>query len=266
MKYNIIINQVKSLEWGLNISEAILFSWIYELPSWADKIIKENETYFYASRCKAVDEIPLLSKKPDTIYRIYKSLVSKNLIKMISIDKKEYINITGKGKQWHDSINSEKNPLLGKFSEKAEINPTDNIYNNKENNNITTTSTTRACEENNNSDENTAYHEELKKNKSVEEMTCMNLHIDPPKYEDKLEEFKRECFSKGTFHQNSQDYRRHFYDWLRINLESENKKEKINGNGNGKIRSEIENRNEKMREAYYRDAERLGIKADPCPF
>lgn len=143
-----------------------------------------------------------------------------------------------------------------------------NILNNINNidNNITTTSTTRACEENNNSDENTAYHEELKKNKSVEEMTCMNLHIDPPKYEDKLEEFKRECFSKGTFHQNSQDYRRHFYDWLRINLESENKKEKINGNGNGKIRSEIENRNEKMREAYYRDAERLGIKADPCPF
>ena len=35
MKYTLVIDQKMSLEWGLNLPQALIFSVIYELPSWA---------------------------------------------------------------------------------------------------------------------------------------------------------------------------------------------------------------------------------------
>lgn len=129
-----IINNVKSNQWGLNIQEAYLFSWIYELPSWADRIIIKNDVFYYCSKNKIVSELPLISDKPDTIYRYLKSLSSKNLVIVKKIDGKDYIGITELGKSWNDSSQSErseKNPSqLGKFSEfNSDLNPTyNNIY------------------------------------------------------------------------------------------------------------------------------------------
>lgn len=134
MKYNIVINQVKSIEWGLTTSESILYAWLYELPSWAEKMIYEGESYYYASRNLAIQEVPIVSSRIDTIYRLYKSLQKKNIIVLVSVSGKDYISITEKGKEWYnDGIrNSEKNPSNGNSFKKAEINPTNNNYNNKE--------------------------------------------------------------------------------------------------------------------------------------
>ena len=127
MKYNLSINQVKSIEWELTTSEAILFSWIYELPSWADKIEYQSKTYYFASRHLACKEIPIVSDKADTIYRIYKKLQEKNLIETISFQKKDYVCLTKKGQEWYNDNYSEKNPELGKKSEmNSEKNPTNN--------------------------------------------------------------------------------------------------------------------------------------------
>jgi uncharacterized phage protein (TIGR02220 family) len=137
MRYNSIINNVKSLEWELNLAQAYLFSWIYELASWADKVIIENEVYYFASKNKACEELPILTDKTDTMYRYYKQLEEKKLILIKKIDGKDYVSLTLKAKQWNLSIQSdrsERNPSgYGNESEsKTDLNPT---YNNTNSNN-----------------------------------------------------------------------------------------------------------------------------------
>jgi hypothetical protein len=134
MRYNTLINNVKASEWGLNLSLAYLFAWLYELPSWAEKVTIGNDVYYFASRNKACEELSLLTDKKDTMYRYYKKLVDLGLIRIKKIDNKDYINLTDKAKTWNDakhflSETSEKNP-------NSEKNPTYNINKNNDINNI----------------------------------------------------------------------------------------------------------------------------------
>ena len=116
MRFNIRINQVKALEWGLNLSEAAVFDFCMDLPAWAETIIMNNQVWYFASKGKAADEIPLVSAKPDTMYRHYKALAAKGLIRFQKIGDKDMIQITERGAEWNSS---EKNPTLGKKSEIA---------------------------------------------------------------------------------------------------------------------------------------------------
>ena len=103
MKYSININQRKAVEWELTSSEAIVFSWIYELASWADKIEYKNKTYYYGSKNKACEELPIISNKRDTMYRLFKSLQGKGLVELITLGKSDYLALTNKGKEWYDN-------------------------------------------------------------------------------------------------------------------------------------------------------------------
>lgn len=139
MRFYTNINNVKANEWGLNIQQAYLFAWFYELPSWADKVILGTETFYFASKNKALAELPLLTDKVDTIYRYYKQIEQHGLVVIKKIDGRDYISLTEKGKTWNGTKSeySEKNPTeIGKKSENhSEKNPTNNINNiNKENN------------------------------------------------------------------------------------------------------------------------------------
>ncbi|AIX11908.1 hypothetical protein [Flavobacterium phage FCOV-F14] len=135
MRYSTIINNLKSKEWGLTIQQAYLFAWFYELPSWANKVMIENEIFYFASKTKAVEELPILTDKTDTMYRYYKQLEELGLIIIKKIDNKDYISLTSIAKDWNFSKSeySENNPtLLGNLSENnSENNPTYNniIYN-----------------------------------------------------------------------------------------------------------------------------------------
>lgn len=134
MKYTIIIDQSKSLEWGLSLSEAAMFSFVYALPSWAEQIHVNGQTWYFGSRNKAISEMPLITDKPDTVYRLYKALQSKGLIEWQKFGDKDCLRLTDLGRTWN-TINKDANPALGKKSEatrkkirvKAEKNPT---YNN----------------------------------------------------------------------------------------------------------------------------------------
>lgn len=156
MRFTSSINNFPAKKWGLNIQEAYVFSFLYELPSWAEKLIIEGDVYYHGSRNKAIEEIPLLTDKPDTMYRHFKSLKDKGLIEFKNILGKDYIRLLPKSKEWNSSENfgsekfpngrnqsesSEKNPYeLGKFSDDSSENfPTYNntsIYNNTSNNNF----------------------------------------------------------------------------------------------------------------------------------
>jgi len=114
MKYNILINQAKALEWELNLSEAAVFAFVYELPSWAESMHIDGKPWYFASRNKAIEEVPIITSKPDTMYRLYKSLQEKGLIMWQKVGEREYIQVTDKGKTWN-----KVHPSLGKKSEQT---------------------------------------------------------------------------------------------------------------------------------------------------
>lgn len=126
MRFTSLINNVRAVEWELTINEAYLFAWFYELPAWADKVVIEGKDYYFASRYKAIEELPLLTDKPDTMYRYYKALEDKGLVVFKKVDGKDYLQLTETAKKWNESEGSENFPKkLGKKSGKQpEKNPT----------------------------------------------------------------------------------------------------------------------------------------------
>ena len=129
MKYNILINQAKALEWELNLSEAAVFAFVYELPSWAESMHIDGQPWYFASRNKAIEEVPIITSKPDTMYRLYKSLQDKGLIRWQKVGGREYIQITEKGKTWnkaHPSLGKKSEVARKIFRDSAEKNPTYN--------------------------------------------------------------------------------------------------------------------------------------------
>lgn len=133
MQYSSSIDNSKSVEWGLTLQEAYLFTWIIRLPIWADRITKDNVDYWFASKTKAIEDMPLISNKKDTIYRYYKSLELKGVIMTSKIDGKDYVHITKKGASWNTIRESDSNPSnVGNKSESnSDSNPT--YYNNNYN-------------------------------------------------------------------------------------------------------------------------------------
>ena len=125
-KFTILDNETMSF-WGLTIQEGFLFEWMFTLPSWANKLIVEGEVFYFASKNKACDDLPMLTDKPDTMYRYYKKLQAHGLIEIKKLDGKDYIQLMEKSKSWNKSDWSDKNPSIkkevGKKSEVLENNP-----------------------------------------------------------------------------------------------------------------------------------------------
>lgn len=232
MKYSIQINQIKAVEWDLTMSETIVFSWLYELPSWADKYENNGISYYHASRKLAIQELPLVSDKDNTFYSIYKNLQEKNLVDYKKIDNKDYIAITEKGKEWYFS---DLNQTLGKKSEplkniqkNSDLNQTHhntNNNNNYNNNNareeknlgekVETDKPLYAEEENPNPQ---TYFDEAKNSPIWKEQVAMRYEITKNEVPEYLDKFQQECLCKETTHLSMNDFKSHFCNWLRIQI------------------------------------------------
>jgi DNA-binding PadR family transcriptional regulator len=129
MKYTISIDQTHSIAWGLSLSEAAMFSFLYSVPAWAEQIFVDNQVWFFASRNKAIDEMPIISDKSDTVYRLYKSLQTKGVIDWKKFGEKDCIRITEKGKQWNSlntTLGNKSDDTRKNIRKKTENNPTYN--------------------------------------------------------------------------------------------------------------------------------------------
>jgi len=145
MQFTISINQSKSIEWGLNSQQAVLFSFIYSCPSWCNPVTTDSGTFYALSKAKIVEELPLLTDKPDTAYRILKQLQSAGVIEISSTHKITLVRLTDKGKQWNKKNNgSEIYPNhIGKKSDEGRKNirggsenyPTNQYTSNQDTNN-----------------------------------------------------------------------------------------------------------------------------------
>ena len=164
MQYTVTINQVKAQEWGLNSQQALLFAFVYESPSWANPIKTDTGIYFALSKAKIVEELPLLTDKPDTAYRLLKALRDAGLIELSSTSSITLIRLTEKAKEWNRKLDgsekyptskaldgrrkirstSEKSPSkVGKKSEpRSEKSPTNQDTNNQGTNQATSISST----------------------------------------------------------------------------------------------------------------------------
>ena len=128
MRYTLVIDQVKSLEWGLNTNQSVLFALLTDLNLWAEDLIINGKIYHFCSRQMIIKEIPLCYSKPDTVYKAFVVLQEKSLIEYIKFGKKDLVRIRDKGKSWNQynsnsSEHSEINP--NNVPQNSEINPTD---------------------------------------------------------------------------------------------------------------------------------------------
>ena len=152
MRFSTYINNQKAIEWGLNANQAALFDLLNQAVSWAEEVIVDGVVYYWVSRNKVLEELPLFYKTSDTVYRHFAELDEKKLIVYLKQGKhgdKDLIRLTEKGKSWNEfkpeqirdnsEINPNKQSELGNKSEitrkqirdNSEINPTNNNTNYK---------------------------------------------------------------------------------------------------------------------------------------
>ena len=72
-------------------------------------------------------------------------------------------------------------------------------------------------------DKNLVYIEELKQSEIWLEQMQMRFRLNADEIKDKLDTFALDCRCRGTEHKNLNETRRHFNDWLRIQIESQNR-------------------------------------------
>ena len=126
MRYTLSINAVKCQEWGLNLAQGALMDLLNQASGWAEPQVVDGQVYYWVSRNKIVNEIPVAYSKPDTVYRSLKLIAEKGLITHIKDGKKDLMRLTDKGKTWNEKGTEQGDAKLGNKSElpkKTEINP-----------------------------------------------------------------------------------------------------------------------------------------------
>ncbi|WP_444922666.1 hypothetical protein ACJJH9_00145 (plasmid) [Microbulbifer sp. DLAB2-AF] len=96
MQFTIRINQACALEWGLNVKQAVLFDYL-----WAQcAALPEGEIYLSTSKTEILEDLPLLTDKPDTAYRLLCQLQKLGLISYTKRSGRDLIKITDLRKTW----------------------------------------------------------------------------------------------------------------------------------------------------------------------
>ncbi|PHS64358.1 MAG: hypothetical protein COB09_08255 [Thalassobium sp.] len=103
MQFSVYINQLRAQEWGLNLSQTVLFSFLYEAHSWASEFIVDGQAYYWVAKEKICEELPILTDKPDTIKRLMAALESEGLISRAVVGNLPLIRITEKGRLWNNT-------------------------------------------------------------------------------------------------------------------------------------------------------------------
>ena len=120
MQFTVTINQAKALEWGLNSQQALLFAFVYECPSWARLVQTPADDFYALSKAKILEELPLLTDKPDTAYRLLKQIAAAGVIDLSSTATITLVRLTAKGQEWNRKLDgSEKYPT--QVGEKSEV-------------------------------------------------------------------------------------------------------------------------------------------------
>lgn len=89
----ITIDQHNILEYGITTTQEILYSYMRERVKWANTKTINGVIWFSCPVREIINALPILTDKPDTIYRMQKSLKDKGLVQMIKIEGEDYYKI-----------------------------------------------------------------------------------------------------------------------------------------------------------------------------
>ena len=132
-------NQAKAIEWQLTRVEADILGFLVDASvshtAWLEKLEIDGEEYYFASRNLICQQLPFITSKADTVYRVYKKLAEKRLIVYLKDGKKDCIRLTKKALQWNTDNypNTDANPTEHGY--KSESNTDANPTNKRERNN-----------------------------------------------------------------------------------------------------------------------------------
>lgn len=99
---------------GLNLSESLLLGFYATSGAWCNAVDFGGRLMFYVSKTLVTKMLPLLTDKPDTVYKLTKSLEKKGLIYYVKQGQKDLISLTESGQLWGQNCTI---PTLGKKSE-----------------------------------------------------------------------------------------------------------------------------------------------------
>ncbi|WP_425054767.1 hypothetical protein [Pseudomonas abyssi] len=88
MQFTVTINQAKALEWGLNAQQALLLAFIHEASG------PRNSRPVAIDKHDIVRELPILTDKPDTAYRLLKQLETAGVVRLESQPKTTVVRFT----------------------------------------------------------------------------------------------------------------------------------------------------------------------------
>lgn len=232
------------------------------LAAWEDKQVLHDSHLFVLRRGQIIASISFLSerwgKSHPTIIKFLRLLEGEDMIKRSSIyrqtsilticnyekyqcnddstlntqidsivDRQNDEKIRGKVDKPISEVNIIKSDSLGyKGETKVDAIVDSQVYTivdgNKEYKNNNSTSISSKGES-----KNLKFIEELKNAQIWLEQMAMRFHIPIDEIVRRLDDFALDCDCRGTEHQDFNDTRRHFNDWLRIQLEAEKRKNNV---------------------------------------
>lgn len=109
MQFSLYVNQLRAIEWGMNANQCFLLDYLLRAGSWAERDKFDGLDYFWISRHRVLEELPIIGGTADAIYRIFRQLDAMGLIQYRKIKGKDWIWITEKGRLWNSTSAPPKN-------------------------------------------------------------------------------------------------------------------------------------------------------------
>ena len=210
-------SDAERLKWWLDL----LF-----LANWDDKKVLHDSHLFTLKRGQIIASVAFLcerwEKSNKTVVKYLQMLESEKMIKREILYRQTPIITICNYELYQDNVQTQVQTQVQTNKESKEY----IIHNNA-----------RTREEN--------FLSELENSVFYMEGMAMRYHIGTDEVREALQVFSKECSLKDTEHRTLTDYKRHFHDWLRYQVE---KKSKQNDNGDDYRRAQQSNREQRARE------------------
>ena len=210
-------------------SDAERLKWWLDLlfmANWDDKKVLHDSHLFTLKRGQIIASVAFLcerwGKSNKTIIKFLQMLENEGMIKREVVHRQTPIITICNYELYQDNVQTQVQTQVQTNKESKEY----IIHNNA-----------RTREEN--------FLSELENSVFYMEGMAMRYHIGTDEVREALQVFSKECSLKDTEHRTLTDYKRHFHDWLRYQVE---KKSKQNDNGDDYRRAQQSNREQRARE------------------
>lgn len=200
------------------------------LANWDDKKELHDSHLFTLKRGQIIASVAFLcerwEKSNKTVIKYLQMLESEGMIKREVVHRQTPIITICNYELYQDNVQNQVQTQVQTI-----------VQTNKESKEYIIHNNARTREEN--------FLSELENSVFYMEGMAMRYHIGTDEVREALQVFSKECSLKDTEHRTLTDYKRHFHDWLRYQVE---KKSKQNDNGDDYRRAQQSNREQRARE------------------